>query len=430
MRRVVEPTAPATTVPTISTDRRRLRAPNVSRNGTNSDVWSLASFFTTSHDRALVTAPSGRAAVTASRASPTLRRGRRRRRAGTASGSRWTSQARAARPPGVIQASAVSLTDRARPTTVTSRASVPSPMVRVSPTATRKSPPAASTTSPGLLRPASLDQGHLVDAGSRTGPGGDGQDGAVSAHGRLARPRWRRRQHHDLRHCERAGGLGDAVGLGAGGQLRGRGLRGSVSTVRCAPCWAAKAWSNGRVRRHQQADPPGRAAVTASGGGQRRSRRSAPGGGSPRSGRPGSARSSQRRPARCRRRSGRRRARSCGSRTPRRASRSWVTSTHGLPVGVQVGEQPPDVRAGRGVQRAGRLVGQQQRRPVHQRPGHRHPLPLAAGQPARVGAGVPVDAQRSEQLGGPARAASPRAAPASWAGSSDVVERRSGRRAG
>ena len=71
MRRVVEPTAPATTVPTIRTERRRLRAPNVSRNGTNSDVWSLASFFTTSHDRALVTAPSGRAAVTASRASPT-----------------------------------------------------------------------------------------------------------------------------------------------------------------------------------------------------------------------------------------------------------------------------------------------------------------------------------------------------------------------
>ena len=71
MRRVVEPTAPATTVPTISTDRRRLRPPNVSRNGTNSDVWSLASFFTTSHDRALVTAPSGSAAATASRTSPT-----------------------------------------------------------------------------------------------------------------------------------------------------------------------------------------------------------------------------------------------------------------------------------------------------------------------------------------------------------------------
>ncbi len=71
MRRVVEPTAPATTVPTIRTERRRLSAPKVSRNGTNSDVWALASFFTTSHDRALVTAPSGSAAVTASRASPT-----------------------------------------------------------------------------------------------------------------------------------------------------------------------------------------------------------------------------------------------------------------------------------------------------------------------------------------------------------------------
>ena len=71
MRRVVEPTAPATTVPTISTDSRRLRPPNVSRNGTNNDVWLLASFFTTSHDRALTTAPSGRVAATASRASPT-----------------------------------------------------------------------------------------------------------------------------------------------------------------------------------------------------------------------------------------------------------------------------------------------------------------------------------------------------------------------
>ena len=71
MRRVVEPTAPATTVPTIRTDSRRLRPPNVSRNGTNSDVWALASFFTTSHDRVLVTAPSGSAAVMTSRASPT-----------------------------------------------------------------------------------------------------------------------------------------------------------------------------------------------------------------------------------------------------------------------------------------------------------------------------------------------------------------------
>ncbi len=61
----------------------------------------------------------------------------------------------------------------------------------------------------------------------------------------------------------------------------------------------------------------------------------------------------------------------------------------------------PIARPGGGVHRAGRLIGQQHRRVVDQRPGDRHPLPLPAGQPPRVGVPVPFDAQLGQQLVGP-----------------------------
>ena len=59
---------------------------------------------------------------------------------------------------------------------------------------------------------------------------------------------------------------------------------------------------------------------------------------------------------------------------------SWVTSTIVWPVAVQRLEQPHDLLAGGAVEVAGRLVGQENARLVHQRPGDGHALPLAAGE--------------------------------------------------
>ena len=50
----------------------------------------------------------------------------------------------------------------------------------------------------------------------------------------------------------------------------------------------------------------------------------------------------------------------------------------------QLVEQPQHVVAVRHVERADRLVGEQQPRPGHDRPGQQHPLPLAAGELRRV----------------------------------------------
>src|SRR5687768_994244 len=52
----------------------------------------------------------------------------------------------------------------------------------------------------------------------------------------------------------------------------------------------------------------------------------------------------------------------------------------GLPLVVQGLEDPHDLLAGGAVEVAGRLVGQQDGRLVHQRPRDRDPLPLAAGE--------------------------------------------------
>src|SRR5215472_17865278 len=71
-----------------------------------------------------------------------------------------------------------------------------------------------------------------------------------------------------------------------------------------------------------------------------------------------------------------------------------------LSRGIQVEQQLADRLPVRPVQRPGRLVGQQQRGPVHQGPRDRHPLPLPARQPGGVGVLVLPDPQRRQQLTG------------------------------
>ena len=76
------------------------------------------------------------------------------------------------------------------------------------------------------------------------------------------------------------------------------------------------------------------------------------------------------------------------SRITRRAcaatSASWVISTIVRPGAVEPVEDGQHVRGGLRVQVAGRLVGEQQRRRGDQRPGHRDPLLLAAGELVRL----------------------------------------------
>src|SRR6266545_3160312 len=81
---------------------------------------------------------------------------------------------------------------------------------------------------------------------------------------------------------------------------------------------------------------------------------------------------------------------------------------------VQAGEQPDHLLAGARVEVAGGLVGQQHRGLGDQRPGDRHPLLLAAGQPGDVpalererAAGRPVQAAEQPQQGRLARPARP-----------------------
>ena len=73
----------------------------------------------------------------------------------------------------------------------------------------------------------------------------------------------------------------------------------------------------------------------------------------------------------------------------------------GLPIIVQPAQQLDHLMAALRVQRAGRLVGEQQRRLVGQGPGDGQPLALAAGQHARRGVGLVPDAQQVEQVAGP-----------------------------
>jgi hypothetical protein len=75
---------------------------------------------------------------------------------------------------------------------------------------------------------------------------------------------------------------------------------------------------------------------------------------------------------------------------------------HNPTCNVEVEQEPPDLLAGGGVDCAGRLVRQQQRRLVDQRAGDRHALPLAAGRPGRVGVTPVPDLQCVDQLAGAA----------------------------
>ena len=68
---------------------------------------------------------------------------------------------------------------------------------------------------------------------------------------------------------------------------------------------------------------------------------------------------------------------------PAAISRSWVMTTTVVPAACSSRSSAHDLGAGRRVEVAGRLVGQQQRRLADDRPGDRHPLPLAAGQLVR-----------------------------------------------
>src|SRR5829696_2720852 len=61
-------------------------------------------------------------------------------------------------------------------------------------------------------------------------------------------------------------------------------------------------------------------------------------------------------------------------------------------------EQQHDVLAGVGVEVSGGLVGEQDQRPVDERPGDRHPLLLTAGQLARQPAGLAVQADQLQYL--------------------------------
>ena len=70
-------------------------------------------------------------------------------------------------------------------------------------------------------------------------------------------------------------------------------------------------------------------------------------------------------------------------------------------AGVDVAEELEDAPGGPLVEVAGGFVGHQDRRVVHQRPGDRHPLPLAPGKPRRVVVPVPLDAHPFQQLPGP-----------------------------
>ena len=86
----------------------------------------------------------------------------------------------------------------------------------------------------------------------------------------------------------------------------------------------------------------------------------------------------------------------------RPTSSSWVISTMVRPGRVEPVEDAQHVAGGLGVQVAGRLVGEQQRRRGDQRPGHRDPLLLAAGELVGLVVG-PVGQARP----GPARPARP-----------------------
>ena len=94
-------------------------------------------------------------------------------------------------------------------------------------------------------------------------------------------------------------------------------------------------------------------------------------------------------------------------------SGSWVTSTNVWPSRpVELAQERQDLVGPLGVQVAGRLVGQDQRRLVDERPGDRDALLLAARQLGRTVVGPLGEADELERLDGHRSAGRARRSPA------------------
>ena len=95
-----------------------------------------------------------------------------------------------------------------------------------------------------------------------------------------------------------------------------------------------------------------------------------------------------------------------------------------LPGGVQAPEELEHLVAAFAVERAGRLVGEQQRRLVGQGASDREPLALPAGEHSGQLGGLVADAQQVEQVARPVSAGVALAAGDRRAASDDVLEHR------
>ncbi len=82
-------------------------------------------------------------------------------------------------------------------------------------------------------------------------------------------------------------------------------------------------------------------------------------------------------------------------------SRSWVMTAIVVPAVVQLAQQRDDLRAAGAVERAGRLVGEHDRRPRDDRPRDPDALALAAGQLRRQVAGALREPDPLERLARP-----------------------------
>ena len=111
-------------------------------------------------------------------------------------------------------------------------------------------------------------------------------------------------------------------------------------------------------------------------------------------------------------------------------SRSCVMTTIVVPVGVQLAQQREDLRARLRVEVAGRLVGEDDRRPADERAGDRDALALAAGELRSGGGASRCRARRGRAPPAPRRAARRQATPRVEQPVRDVVERGHARRAG
>ena len=128
------------------------------------------------------------------------------------------------------------------------------------------------------------------------------------------------------------------------------------------------------------------------------------------------ARAGRRRPPAAAPAGARRTMRPSRSRTTRLAwaatSSSWVISTIVRPDALSSVEQRQHLGGGGAVEVAGRLVGQEQRRLGDQRPGHRDPLLLAAGELVGLVVGPVGEADRRRARPAPGRAARAASTPA------------------